>query len=334
MEVCKEVQMIHAPLEVIEHGRNIRDPSQMGHFKASEYFNYLLFVSPIIFRERLSDSLYHQLLFLVFGIRILMQSSAEEDIVVAESLLEKFCSGVKDVFQSETAETINVHCLKHLSYQCRSYGPLFVFSAMAFESANRTLNQCFSGTHSHCSVICRRYIEAQELTSAVFEDDRAAELLQQWWKTGKSSEKNFSRDVLPLAQIENCLEIHPGAQILSRSFVDGVYFDSVCYRRCPAGPNSFIRAEIGSDIIFGQIVFFIIMGDDSYTSGWKFAQIKKMAAKGVVTILDCPRSQFFFEVEFTGEEDMIEATSFEKMFFMTSRNKLYLASVPPFLDHK
>ena len=76
------------------------------------------------------------------------------------------------------------------------------------------------------------------------------------------------------------------------------------------------------------------MGDDSYTSGWKFAQIKKMAAKGVVNILDCPKSQFFFEVEFTGEKDMIEATSFEKMFFMTSRNKLYLASVPPFLDHK
>ena len=325
---------MRAPLVVMEHGRKIRDLFQIGHFKANEFFNYLLFVSPILNEERLPDSLYQQLLYLVFGIRILLQSSAEEDIVVAEGLLEKFCSGVKDVFQSDTAETINVHCLNYLSHQCRSYGPLFVFSAMAFESANRTLSQCFSGTHSHCSVICRRYIEAQELTSAMFEDDRAADVLQQWWKVGKASERNFTKDVSPLAQIERCLEVHPNAHILSRSFVDGVYFDSVCYRRCPAGPNSYIRAEVGKDIIFGQINFFIIMGGDCYTSGWKFAQIKKLALKRVLTIPECPRSQYFFEVEFTGEDDMIEATSFEKMFFMMSQNKLYLACVPPFLDHK
>ena len=69
---------------------------------------------------------------------------------------------------------------------------------MAFESANRTLSESFAGTHSHCAVICRRYLETQELASCVVENDRAAELLQEWSNLKKPSEKNFSKDVLLL----------------------------------------------------------------------------------------------------------------------------------------
>ena len=118
--VSKEVQDTGAPLEVVEHGRNLRNLFHIGHFKASELFNYLLFVSPIIFKDRLAEFLYDILLCLVFGIRIL-ESSSETDIELAERLLERFCSAVTDIFQTETAETINVHCLRHLAHQCRSY---------------------------------------------------------------------------------------------------------------------------------------------------------------------------------------------------------------------
>ena len=66
--VSKEVQDTGAPLGVVEHGRNLRDLFHIGHFKASEFFNYLLFVSPIIFKDRLAEFLYDNLLCLVFGI--------------------------------------------------------------------------------------------------------------------------------------------------------------------------------------------------------------------------------------------------------------------------
>ena len=332
--VSKEVQDTRAPLEVVEHGRNLRDLFHTGHFKANEFFNYLLFVSPIIFKDRLADFLYDHLLCLVFGNRILLESSSETDIELAELLLERYCSAVTDIFQTETAETINVHCLRHLAHQCRLYGPLFVFSAMAFESANRTLSESFTGTHSHCAVICRRYLEAQELASCVVENDRAAELLQEWSNLKKPSEKNFSKDVLLLPEIHRSLELFPDAQILSRSFVDGVYFDSLCYKRCSDGPNSFIKVKKDSGFFFAQIVFFIIMGEDSYSGGLKFAQVKKMVAKNNLTLQNFSNWQFFYEVEFTENEDMIEASAFEKMFFMKSHSKFYLASVPLFLDHK
>ena len=151
--IAAETNRMRAPLELVKHGRNIRDLFQIANFKANEYFNYLLFLSPIIFKDRLSDSMYNQLLYLVFGIRLLLESNDEKEISIAERLLDMFCRNITSVYQCETAETINVHCLRHLAHQCRSFGPLFVFSAMSFESANRILSQCFSGTHSHCAVI-------------------------------------------------------------------------------------------------------------------------------------------------------------------------------------
>ena len=139
--------------------------------------------------------MYNQLLYLVFGIRLLLESNDEKEISIAERLLDMFCRNITSVYQCETAENINVHCLRHLAHQCRSFGPLFVFSAMSFESANRILSQCFSGTHSHCAVICRRYLEEHEPACTPLEEDGATELLREWSSVNDISGENFSRDV-------------------------------------------------------------------------------------------------------------------------------------------
>ena len=78
--IAAETNRMRAPLELVKHGRNIRDLFQIANFKANEYFNYLLFFSPIIFKDRLSDSMYNQLLYLVFGIILLLESNDEKNI--------------------------------------------------------------------------------------------------------------------------------------------------------------------------------------------------------------------------------------------------------------
>ena len=59
---------------------------------------------------------------------------------------------------------INLHCLRHLRHQIRLFGPLFVFPAMCFQSANRLFGQLFTGTTSQFQMIFGRYLENQALS--------------------------------------------------------------------------------------------------------------------------------------------------------------------------
>ena len=77
-----------------------------------------------------------------------------------------------------------------------------------------------------------------------------------------------------------------------------------------------------------------MMGTESLMSGLTFAQIKLFKSQKALFLSEYPDSQFFYEVEFTGEQDMVEAAGFKKMFCMKTGEKMFLASVPQFLDHK
>ena len=162
-EVNDIVKSLACPRELISYSRKIRSLDEIGQFKANEFFNWMFYVSPVVFRKCIPGTLYESLLNLVFGIRLLLESSKENDIVI-RSLLNQFCSNIVDIFDgNERSETINVHSLRHLPDQVRRFGPLFAFSAMSFESANRILSEVYSGTHYECDVICRRFLQKQRL---------------------------------------------------------------------------------------------------------------------------------------------------------------------------
>ena len=98
-----------------------------NQFKANEFFNWLFYLSPVVFWKQIPKFLYDNLLSFVFGVRLLLESSKEEDVVVAERLLNQFCSSVVDIFdRNERVETINVHSLRHLPTQVRRFGRFFL----------------------------------------------------------------------------------------------------------------------------------------------------------------------------------------------------------------
>ena len=77
----------------------------------------------------------------------------KKNITVAEKLLDKFSEDSVDIFGDNKSETINIHCLQHLPDQVRRFGPLFVMSAMCFESAHAFLTHFASGSHEFCQII-------------------------------------------------------------------------------------------------------------------------------------------------------------------------------------
>ena len=106
----------------------------------------------------LSRDVYNHFINLVLGIRLLLESSRTE--------VEKIA-------------TMNVRSLKHLANHCRLFGQLFIFSAVSFESQNRQLAEFFTGTHSHCNVICRRYMKQRLVSSFKIERDGLTDLLSE-----------------------------------------------------------------------------------------------------------------------------------------------------------
>ena len=152
----------NCPRELITYSRKIRSLDEINQFKANEFFNWLFYLSPVVFWKRIPKVLYDNLLSFVFGVRLLLEFSKEENVVVAERLLNQFCSSVVEIFDgNERVETI--HSLRHLPTHVRRFGPLFAFSAMSFESANRILSEVFTGSHYECEVVCRPFLQRQRL---------------------------------------------------------------------------------------------------------------------------------------------------------------------------
>ena len=163
-EVNDIVNSLACPRELISYSRKIRSLDEIGQFKANEFFNWMFYVSPVVFRKCIPGTLYESFIKLVFGVRLLLESSRENDILLSENLLNQFCSNIVDIFDgNKRSATINVHSLRHLPDQVRRFGPLFAFVAMSFESANRILSEIYSGTHHECDVICRRFLQKQRL---------------------------------------------------------------------------------------------------------------------------------------------------------------------------
>ena len=165
INVAQVISNLTCPRELIAYSRKIRPLEEVAQFKANEHLNWLLYISPIVFLNRISSDLYDHLTDLVFGVKLLLESSSASNVLAAKKFLDNFCLNIVSILDgNERIETINVHCLRHLSEQVKRFGPLWCYSAMSFEAANRTLGDVFSGSHSECEIICRRILQRHNLT--------------------------------------------------------------------------------------------------------------------------------------------------------------------------
>ena len=68
----------------------------------------------------------------------------------------------------------------------------------------------------------------------------------------------------------------PDGIFISRSKIDSKFYVSTSCARNPNIPNSYICYYVNSEKKFGQIHYFVIMGEQSFRSGEKYASITKI----------------------------------------------------------
>ena len=300
-QISQIVANLACPREMISYSRKIRSLDEVSQFKANEYFNWLFYVSPLVFLGRLPHDLYMHLTNLSLGIRLLLESNLESSVRASEILLDRFCREIVTVHGgNKRIETINVHCLRHLADQVRRFGPLFCQSAMSFESANRSLGEVFTGANSECEVICRRLLQRHKLHSVNLQNEDLTSLLYKL--TGKPIKDcaTFCSELIETEAIEKGGHLYKTAKFLNRVFVNGRYFDSPAYGRSKCG-NCYVSFKDGeNNEIFGKIQYFLEIPESPFDN-------KTLANISIFTILEEIGSEkkFFFRVTQTPVEKLV-----------------------------
>ena len=235
LQIDQVVSALRCPREMIAYSRKIRPLGEMGPFKANENFNWLFYVSPIVFLSVLPRKLLSHLYNLVYGVRLLLESSSEEKVNKAEYLLTEFCRQIVEMHQGdERIETINVHCIRHFADQVRRFGPLSCYSAMSFEAANRTLGEVFTGANSECEVICRRLLQKHKLAHADLSNRNLKKLFNSLSGL-QNSDSQFSDQMLETEDLRIARSHYRDASFFNRLTICDRYFDSISYKRSKRG---------------------------------------------------------------------------------------------------
>ena len=319
----------NCPRELIAYSRKIRSLEEIGLFKANECFNWLFYLSPVVFHDRLPANFTEHLNNLSFGMRLLVESSQEENVRTAEHLLDQFCKNIVAIHGgNEKIETINVHSLRHLCDQVRRFGPLFCYSAMSFEAANRTLGEVCSGSNNECEVICRRVLRRHRLHGAQVNSSRIREVFDTL--SGASSGSNFKSfsdemletDSLKLGRAKNC-----ESSFFNRYICDGIYFDSLCYKRSKLGNCYICYLENGIES-FGQIQYFLkapgpLLCEKMYAAVRKFSILSFLG----------PVQGFIYRVEETNFENLVIMEKVRKVFCYREKQQIFIVKLMSSFEH-
>lgn len=125
--------------------RTPRPVSERKFWKASEWYNWLLFFCLPCLTGILPPINFSHLCILVKAIHLLLQKSVSiDDVNEADVLLAVFVAKMQ-ILYGEWAMSFNVHCLTHLAKSVKMWGPLWTHSCFPFENANGKIKGMLHG---------------------------------------------------------------------------------------------------------------------------------------------------------------------------------------------
>ena len=90
-----------------------------------------------------------------------MKKNLDDNVIYyAEKQLKEFFNQFTSVFGRES-QSFNFHALRHLATQVKKFGPLWLYSAFSYESANHLLLRTGSGSIKTPETIVEKFLVAQ-----------------------------------------------------------------------------------------------------------------------------------------------------------------------------
>lgn len=150
--------MISGTAPFAESSRGPRKLADRSSWKANEWLNWFLHISPICLHLFLPNNYYNHYMLLVDSISVLLKDSiSEEDFNNSRSKLDRFVAKFQELYGLEEM-TYNVHLTTHIVDCCRDYGPLWSFSLFPFEDINGMLKSFIKGPKEPLIQVANRYL--------------------------------------------------------------------------------------------------------------------------------------------------------------------------------
>ena len=128
-------------------GRLPRETSELQHWKATEFKNWLIHYSLVVLHGILDHRYFLHWSLLVSSIGILTKDHISPgDLTLADEMLKDFCL-LYPIFYGAYSCSMNFHLVRHLVYYVFRRGPLWAYSCFAFESLNAYIKGLVHGTH-------------------------------------------------------------------------------------------------------------------------------------------------------------------------------------------
>lgn len=158
---------LHVPADFPRKPRSLK---LIKLWKATELRNFLLYYGPIVLKNELNEKAYNHFLILHVAIRLLADPEAVKqagNIDCANELLQQFVKTFGDVYEKKYI-SINVHNLKHLALDVKTFGCLDKFSAFPFENFICSLKKLIRKGAQPLQQLVRRLGELDHIVSRQF----------------------------------------------------------------------------------------------------------------------------------------------------------------------
>lgn len=152
----------YSPSEFTRQSRSLND---LGHWKAIEYRNFLLYFGPVVLKNVLQEDMYEHFLHLSSAIRIFscdVHTKNPKMRNIAHNFLMDYVEKFIDLYGIDSISH-NVHNLCHLADDVEQYGSLSNISAYPFESTLYRIKRCLKTGKSTLAQVAKRIIESYNL---------------------------------------------------------------------------------------------------------------------------------------------------------------------------
>ena len=168
----KVLKLVKIPFDIKHRVKSI---SEINYWKAYDFKLFFFHIGPLVFRNLpIARSYFESFCLLVVSVRLLSNINVEEiEICEAERLIKLFFDNFVDLY-GQDSQSFNFHTMRHLCEQVRRNGPLWLFSAFCFESANHGLLSAKQGSIKKPESIVEQFVKHQAAVSNAQTNEREA----------------------------------------------------------------------------------------------------------------------------------------------------------------
>lgn len=266
-EIDSQLMKVRPPRCFSRMPRRILD--NLKSLKANEIYNWILFYSCPLMQDYQNEKYFqHWLLFVESIFTLLQREIKQHELDRAHFLLKLF---VRDfpILYGERAASYNVHQLLHLVLSVRRWGPLWAWSAFAFENFNGRLTRLSHGTkHNGKELINKIQLirGIQILQHRIYENKKATTPIIQ--PSENDSVRGTHRSNIKLHDTEREILISKGfldmqsCKIYLRGIVNDVEYTSLFYKETAYNSFTVFLKKQDNLSFYGIIRFFVLHDGD------------------------------------------------------------------------